>query len=68
MTKQNESEIFLKRASKCKSDDLKDLLKQVEVAIKKSKETNKDILIAKTDKDLLMAKTIITTKLASKRS
>ena len=62
----SESEMLLKRASNCKSEELKDLLKQVEAAIKKSKEANKDIILAKTDKDLLIAKTIITTKLVSK--
>lgn len=59
MVEQNESEIFLKKASRCKPEELKDLLKQVETSIEKSEEK---------DKNLLMAKTIITARLTSGRN
>lgn len=58
MVRQKESEIFLKKAGRCKPEELKDLLKQIETAIEKSEEK---------DKNLLMAKTIITARLTSKR-
>ena len=59
MNEQNEAENFLKKASKCKPEELKTLLKQVEIAIEKSEEKNRD---------LLMAKTIITAKLTARRN
>ena len=59
MVGQTESEIFLKKAGRCKPEELKSLLKQVETAIEKSEEK---------DKDLLMAKTIITARLTSGRN
>ena len=58
MVGQTESEIFLKKAAACKPEELKDLLKQVEKALEKSDEK---------DRNLLLAKTIITTKLTSRR-
>lgn len=58
MATQKESEIFLKKASDCKPEELKDLLKQIENSIKTSNEK---------DKNLLMAKTIITARLTSER-
>lgn len=59
MVEQTESENFLKKASRCKPEELKNLLKQVETAIEKSEEKNKN---------LLMSKTIITARLTSKRN
>lgn len=59
MAGQNKSKILLKKAGRCKPDELKDLLKQVEIAIEKSEER---------DKNLLMAKTIITARLTSRRN
>ena len=59
MVKKSESERFLKIASKCKPEELKDVLKQVEIVIEKSVDK---------DKDLLMAKTIITARLTSMRN
>jgi hypothetical protein len=59
MVEQSEAERFLKMATKCKPDELKDVLKQVESAIEKSVDKNRD---------LLMAKTIITARLTSKRN
>ena len=50
---------LLKKASRCKNKELKTLLKQVETAIERDKEK---------DKDLLMAKTIITARLTSIRN
>ena len=54
----NESEMLLKKANKCKPTELRNLLRQVEAAIQKSDEN---------DKDLILAKLIITTKLTSLR-
>lgn len=54
----DESEDFLKKASKCKPKGLKELLKQIEAEIAKCKGKNSDLLIAKT---------IITSRLASMR-
>ncbi|MEL7669492.1 hypothetical protein [Methanobacterium sp.] len=59
MVKKSESEMFLKIASNCKPEELKDVLKKVESAIEKSVDK---------DKDLLMAKTIITARLTSMRN
>ena len=53
-----ESEDYLKKASKCSPKGLKGLLKQIEAEIKRCKEE---------DHDLLIAKTIITSRLASMR-
>ena len=50
---------ILNKVSKCKHDELENLLKQIEIIIEKSKED---------DIDLLMAKTIITSRLASIRT
>ena len=50
---------ILNQVSKCKNEELENLLKQIEIIIQKSKED---------DIDLLMAKTIITSRLASIRS
>ena len=50
---------ILNQASKCKSEELENLLKQIEIIIEKSKDD---------DFDLLLAKTIITSRLASIRS
>ena len=55
---ENESERLLKKANKCKPKELRNLLRQVEAAIEKSDEK---------DKDLILAKLIITTKLTSLR-
>ena len=49
-----DSNELLEKASKCKKDELKILLKQVESAIEKVEEV---------DRDLFMAKTIITARL-----
>ena len=57
MIKKSESKIFLELASKCKPQELENVLKRVESAIEKSVDN---------DKDLLMAKTIITARLALK--
>lgn len=54
----NESEDFLKKASKCNPKGLKELLKQIEAEIAKCKGK---------DHDLQIAKTIITSRLASMR-
>ena len=51
--------MFLKMASSCKPEELEDILKKVEIAIEKSVDK---------DKDLLMAKTIITARLTSMRN
>lgn len=50
---------ILKEVNKCKPDELKELLKRIETEIEKSEVKNDDYL---------MAKTIITSRLASKRS
>ncbi len=50
---------ILNKVSKCKQEELENLLKQIEVIIERSKEN---------DTDLLMAKTIITSRLASNRN
>ena len=50
---------LLKKESRCKNKELKTLLNQVENAIERDKEK---------DKDLLMAKTIITARLTSIRN
>jgi len=50
---------ILTKVSKCKQEELENLLKQIEVIIERSKEN---------DTDLLMAKTIITSRLASNRN
>lgn len=50
---------LLKKASRCKNEELKTLLKQIETAIERDKGK---------DKDLLMAKTIITARLTSMRN
>jgi hypothetical protein len=50
------SKEFLKQASKCKVDELHDLLNQIQIKIESS--TEKDF-------DLLMAKTMITSRIAS---
>ncbi len=54
----NESEDYLKKASKCSPKGLKELLKQIEAEIAVCKGKNHDLLIAKT---------IITSRLASMR-
>jgi hypothetical protein len=57
-TAENEitSKDFLKQATKCKVDELQDLLNQIQIKIEES--TEKDF-------DLLMAKTMITSRIAS---
>ena len=55
MINKSESKIFLELAINCKPQELENVLKQVESAIEKSIDKNKD---------LLMAKTIITARLA----
>lgn len=56
--KENTEEL-LKEVSKCKPDELENLLEQIETKIKKSESNNRD---------LLSAKTMITSRLASMRS
>ena len=53
------SKDLLKKASNCKTEELKNLLKLIETTIVKSKET---------DNDLLMAKTMVTSRLAAIRN
>ena len=55
------SEEILNQASKCKSEELEDLLNQIQTRIEQS--NNKP-----QDRELLRAKTIITSRLASIRS
>jgi hypothetical protein len=52
------SKDLLKKASNCKTEELENLLKLIESTIIKSKDT---------DNDLLMAKTMVTSRLASTR-
>lgn len=53
------SEDLLKKARECKGKDFKKLLKEIENAIKKSKEN---------DENLLRAKKVITTRMSSRRT
>ena len=55
---QKKSKDLLKKASNCKTEELENLLKLIETTIVKSKDT---------DNDLLMAKTMVTSRLASIR-
>ena len=57
--KEKTSEEILNQVNKCKPDELESLLIQIQAKLEKS--TDKDW-------DLLMAKTMITSRLASKRS
>ncbi len=61
--KASETEIkskdLLKEVSRCKPEELEDLLKQIEIKIKQSESK---------EGDLLMAKTMITSRMASMRT
>ena len=55
------SEEILDQASKCKPEELEDLLNQIQTRIEQSNNKTQD-------RDLLRSKTIITSRLASMRS
>ena len=57
--KEKTSEGILKQVNNCKHDELESLLNQIQAKLEKSNDK---------EEDLLMAKTMITSRLASKRS